>query len=136
MPVISKSAEALSTLNDNYWDLEYDGAQTNFTLITHNAIVSKLVVPLRKKPCSKERGGGRKRKKETASLSAHAFSAEILKWSGMTQPPTQVVSSSSAGVRRGVTVPNINTHTSDIPLIKNNAPLLPLPHPERRAPSC
>lgn len=79
MPVISKSAEALSTLNDNYWDLEYDGAQTNFTLITHNAIVSKLVVPLRKKPCSKEREGGRKRKKETASLSAQAFSAEILK---------------------------------------------------------
>lgn len=78
MPVISKSAEALSTLNDNYWDLEYDGAQTNFTLITHNAIVSKLVVPLRKKPCSKERGE-EKRKKETASLSAHAFSAEILK---------------------------------------------------------
>lgn len=46
MLVISKSVETLSTLNDNYWDLEYDGAQPNFTLITHNAIASKLVVPL------------------------------------------------------------------------------------------
>lgn len=60
MPVISKSAEALSALNDNYWDLEYDGAQTNFTLITHNAIVSKLVVPLRKK--LQGEGGGKKKK--------------------------------------------------------------------------
>lgn len=67
MPVISKSAEALTALNDNYWDLEYDGAQTNFTLITHNVIVSKLVVPLRKKPCSKEREGGRKRNRITFS---------------------------------------------------------------------
>lgn len=50
MPVISKSAEALTALNDNYWDLEYYGVQTNFTLITHNAIVSKLVFPLRKTP--------------------------------------------------------------------------------------
>lgn len=66
MPVISKSAEALSTLNDNYWDLEYDGAQTNFTLITHNAIVSKLVVPLRKKTLFQGEGGGGKRKEEAA----------------------------------------------------------------------
>lgn len=64
MPVIRKSAGALSTLNDNYWDLEYDGAQTNFTLITHNAIVSKLVVPLRKSPCFKEREGEEKGKKK------------------------------------------------------------------------
>lgn len=92
MPVISKSAEALSTLNDNYWDLEYDGAQTNFTLITHNAIVGKLVVPLQRKPCScsKEREENRKRK-ENVSLSAYTFSAEVLKSSDMTQPPTQVV---------------------------------------------
>lgn len=48
----------------------------------------------------------------------------------MTQPPTQVVSSSSAGVRRGVTVPNINTHTSDVPLIKNNAPPPTTPSPQ------
>lgn len=80
MPIISKSAEALSTLNDNYWDLEYDGVQTNFTLITHNAIVSKLVVPLQRKPssCSEEREEDRKRK-ENASLSARTFSAEVLK---------------------------------------------------------
>lgn len=78
MPVISKSAEALSALNDNYWDLEYDGVQTNFTLITHNAIVSKLVVPLHRKPCSKEREEDRNRK-ENASLSARMFSAEVLK---------------------------------------------------------
>lgn len=77
-PVISKSAEALSTLNDNYWDLEYDGAQTNFTLITHNAIASKLVVPLHRKHCSKERKDDRKRK-ENVSVSARTLSAEVLK---------------------------------------------------------